>query len=596
MLKLHIDSFDPSAFILKSIAIYPMTFSLPYHGVTELLSKSILSPMAFIKKKLCFTIGKPKPQYLHAVITGCEFLPAEDGHYRYRLKFSSPLRGLQYSQHKRVFQQQSLTQIAKTLLQKWPITDLHFDLPAIKIAHQMQYQETDLHCLSRLLADQQCWYTLQQSQKSIKLYLSDDLPTRNHVHQLSCQEKSDLLFDQPMLYQIQKKRALQYNLASITIAGKQASLLTIKTNTTGLQLGDYLNLTDHPQKKYNQCYRIVALRFNYRLRDGLHNWQQTLTLTEIQEKLHPRKRFKKSFMHILPAKVINWPNTNSTLNHKNYYLLQFPFEKKTPHPPGEGVPTLQPYADNGQRNYGIHCTLAAQTQVAVGFLQGDFSQPFILGVIPGKTQPGPSNHKNPQQNILQTPAGNCLKIDDGSHPAITLGNIIHKNYLQLSAADNSKKITLHNQSGNISIAAAKEMVMTTVGNFSLQCQRQIVNSQSMQIITQQGDINLSAAKDIQLTAKEAIRWQSHKDINFKWQENFHIKAQDDFSMLASKEFKITSAHGKITLNSGQTVYLQAKEKLHAGPLSLINGSLNINAKAITLAAGVINIFGLNPVA
>ena len=69
----------------------------------------------------------------------------------------------------------------------------------------------------------------------------------------------------------------------------------------------------------------------------------------------------------------------------------------------------RPYAGD---TYGLHLPLLAGTEVAIGFEDGNPDRPYIAGVLHDSAHPDHVTIENYRRNVLRTPANNKIRLDD----------------------------------------------------------------------------------------------------------------------------------------------------------------------------------------
>lgn len=69
----------------------------------------------------------------------------------------------------------------------------------------------------------------------------------------------------------------------------------------------------------------------------------------------------------------------------------------------------QPYSGPG---YGLHLPNHAGTEMLLGFTNGDVDRPVALGTVPNPSQGSPAVAQNRMENVLRSWAGNALVLDD----------------------------------------------------------------------------------------------------------------------------------------------------------------------------------------
>lgn len=97
----------------------------------------------------------------------------------------------------------------------------------------------------------------------------------------------------------------------------------------------------------------------------------------------------------------------------------------------------RPYAGD---TYGLHLPLLAGTEVHIAFENGDADRPYIVGVLHDSAHTDPVTIRNDHRNILRTPSGNEIRLDDtrdkehicmtteyGGKSQLNLGHVVEDN-------------------------------------------------------------------------------------------------------------------------------------------------------------------------
>ncbi|MDQ3003672.1 MAG: type VI secretion system tip protein VgrG, partial [Fibrobacterota bacterium] len=114
---------------------------------------------------------------------------------------------------------------------------------------------------------------------------------------------------------------------------------------------------------------------------------------------------------ILTAKVDGQKGSYAYLDEEGRYRMKLFFDRSED---GEGkaskaIRLAQPYAGAG---YGMHFPLHTDTEIAVGFVDGDLDRPIGLGAIPNPGKGTPVNAGNKSQNMIKSHSGHSITLDD----------------------------------------------------------------------------------------------------------------------------------------------------------------------------------------
>ncbi|CAI2455737.1 type VI secretion system Vgr family protein [Serratia liquefaciens] len=115
----------------------------------------------------------------------------------------------------------------------------------------------------------------------------------------------------------------------------------------------------------------------------------------------------------LPARVTS-TTENDTYGHidkDGRYRVNMLFDRDNWETGFESLRVRQsrPYAGD---SYGLHLPLLADTEVAIGFEDGNPDRPYIAGVLHDSAHGDHVTIRNYKRNVLRTPANNKIRLDD----------------------------------------------------------------------------------------------------------------------------------------------------------------------------------------
>ncbi|MEO6098011.1 MAG: type VI secretion system tip protein TssI/VgrG [Fibrobacteria bacterium] len=171
---------------------------------------------------------------------------------------------------------------------------------------------------------------------------------------------------------------------------------------------------------------------------------------------------------ILTAKVDGQKGSYAYLDEEGRYRMKLFFDRSED---GEGkaskaIRLAQPYAGAG---YGMHFPLHTDTEIVVGFVDGDLDRPIGLGAVPNPGKGTPVKAGNKSQNMMKSHSGNSVTLEDkegktGIHISSSGGNS-----LSLDDAAGTKGISL-GTSGKHSLVLddpGKKIDLLTAGKIEL---------------------------------------------------------------------------------------------------------------------------------
>ena len=124
---------------------------------------------------------------------------------------------------------------------------------------------------------------------------------------------------------------------------------------------------------------------------------------------------------VMPAKVDAPQDApdRAVLDDQGRYKVALDFDttENQPYQKSNFLRMAQPY---GGTNTGLHFPLLKDTEVIIGWLDGDPDRPMILGAVPNTLTTSPVTKTNETQNKIVTTAGIAMIMNDGSGtPAAT---------------------------------------------------------------------------------------------------------------------------------------------------------------------------------
>jgi type VI secretion system secreted protein VgrG len=114
---------------------------------------------------------------------------------------------------------------------------------------------------------------------------------------------------------------------------------------------------------------------------------------------------------ILTAKVDGQKGSYAYLDEEGRYRMKLFFDRSEDKDgkASKAIRLAQPYAGAG---YGMHFPLHTETEIAVGFIDGDLDRPIGLGAIPNPGKGSPVKAGNKSQNVIKSHSGHSVTLDD----------------------------------------------------------------------------------------------------------------------------------------------------------------------------------------
>lgn len=297
---------------------------------------------------------------------------------------------------------------------------------------------------------------------------------------------------------------------------------------------------------------------------------------------------------ILTAKVDGQKGSYAYLDEEGRYRMKLFFDR-TEDKDGKASKAIrlaQPYAGAG---YGMHFPLHTDTEIAVGFIDGDLDRPIGLGAVPNPGKGSPVKAGNKSQNMIKSHSGHSVTLDDkegktGIHIVTSGGHA-----LGLDDSADTKGFSVKTSGGN-SLALddkAKNIDLKTTGGMELK-------------LDDQGTaITLSSTGKNMLDMKDG----GHVVTLADGSGNISLTMNGDagkVELKATTEIKFTVGAASITMKSDGTIEISGKDVTFKGTASALvdggpkatltaadtsvkgTGSVNIAGGTVTSKADTVN--------
>ncbi|MEZ5511991.1 MAG: type VI secretion system tip protein VgrG [Gammaproteobacteria bacterium] len=286
-----------------------------YRCELELASENpALDLKALVGKSGVLTlVDAQEPQYLHGEIVAARQEASGKRFTLYRIALQPKLAFLGYRSNLRIFQDLSVPDIVKQLLDEAGITgkDVRFDLTSAypKRSYCTQYRETDLRFIQRLLAEEGIFYWFEHSNERHVLVMADSRNSFKPVDgkaSVRYKQRSGMVASEESIYRFSQNHAIRtgkvslrdFNfeksrlllekesrkepfqtledycypgnfsdpadgkrLADLRLQSHQADALSVQgqTDCARLTVGRRFRLHEHPRKDLNSEYTLTAV-------------------------------------------------------------------------------------------------------------------------------------------------------------------------------------------------------------------------------------------------------------------------------------------------------------------------------------------------
>ncbi|MBY4677090.1 type VI secretion system Vgr family protein [Marinobacterium arenosum] len=553
--------------------------------------------------------GRSADRSFKGVVTGVQTLLSDDPqrYSVFRLRIQPWLALLAYSRNYRVFQEQSTKEIVTSIFDELGFKGQYKvdDMPSTKREYCLQFNETDLEFVSRLLAEEGVHYHFGVDDESNTLILHDaakpfattgkcslddcNSPSGNyevienwaprHKFHAATLELAGYDYSQSKLVS-SKSKSSKYKLSSNTkladyrypaasISGaiddlakplvetqraqldSEYHLVDGQTNSAELAVARYLELAAHHDSSQLGDYLVVALEQEFVVEKGNAFGQYcTFTCTPQDHLYYPARLEKPRVYGMQSAVVAGKTDAEPASDAEGRIRIQFHWDTEAS---GDKtscyVRVAQSMAGNG---YGLQFIPRAGQEVLVSFLDGDPDQPLVTGSLYN------SKHKPPYPTADTTQSGIKTQLK-GQSNELRFDDKKDNEQLYLHAAkdllievenDADEKVTAEKR-----IAVTKDISVKGEKNYSLETKE---------------NITLTTEKDYSLTATEAISGKG---------KTIKLEASDSLELVVGGS-KLKMTDSKIEIES-ETISLSGSSKieLDGGDIALSGGSVDLKSSS-----------------
>ncbi|MEM9667232.1 MAG: type VI secretion system tip protein TssI/VgrG, partial [Bacteroidota bacterium] len=398
-----------------------------------------------------------QPVFLSGLVTHLEQTSAEDGQYLYRASVRPRLWRLTLSAHTRVFQHLTARSIVQQVLEEngVPASDIRFEVAGTLPEREfcVQYQETDLQFVSRLLEyEGLCYFFEHEADKEI-LVITDDpqahpaivgdglayhprtgqVPDQETIFELVYQERlvtervllADYNAETPdvqvsaLSSPVPDQTGLRYeygpHVKDNDQAGRLAEIrkeeiacqrvvLDGRSDATVLRVGHTFDLGDYFRSDLNQRYLITRVEHR-RVRADEASLHLTVASDDTPERMAYENRFTcipwsvpyrpprrtpvPRVPGLLTAKLETAGGPYAYLDDQGRYRFRALFDQSS-----TGAATASLAARKAEphagTNYGIHFPDHAGNEVVLAFENGDPDRPVIMATMANPSNPSPA--------------------------------------------------------------------------------------------------------------------------------------------------------------------------------------------------------------
>jgi len=584
----------------------------------------------------------------YGVITAFTQVPDSDGtvalNHTYEFTLEPRVRWASYTVQSRIFQNKTVLEIADEVLADYLMKDTDYKIDAkyevggqnyAKREFTVQYNETDLDFLQRLLEDEGLFYFFDHSGDREVLIIT------NKKDAVKAPEKTPKLSFLPEIgmhgeaseYVNTLRKTMRWMSGSRTTV-KDYNYRTPDTKVMGMYemegtTGEFYHYGDHV-KTPDEAKRLAQIRaemffcgretyhgtgvargmqagrrftlehadaegFNgdYLITQVTHHGDlDTATENTDGTTNRPRPHYTNSFEAIpaavqfrprlntvkpkapgiLTAKVDGQKGSYAYIDEEGRYRMKLFFDRGEDKDgkASKAIRLAQPYAGAG---YGMHFPLHTETEIAVGFVDGDLDRPIGLGALPNPSKGTPVKAGNKHQNMMKSHSGNTFTLEDkegstGIHLASSGG---HKMGFDDAAGSKGFSVKTSGGHGLALDDKGKKIGLTTTGGHSLTLTdegKAISIATTGKLVVNMDD----AGKSISISdsgSNSIVLDAAGKKIS--------LAADTDISITGKSSITLTSGSSSISLKSDGTIAISGKSVSITG-----TDSVSVGPKAVSL--------------
>jgi type VI secretion system secreted protein VgrG len=433
--------------------------------------------------------------------------------YLYEIAIEPRLKLLAYTTQSRIFLKKAFKEILEEVLKGGGLAADDFEIrlkgTPRKREYVVQYNESDLDFLSRLLEDEGMYYWVDHTGEKDKLILADSVdgvapvPNTPKVEYLGEAGLSHLAAQNEAPDHISKLRRVQRMVTGKTaikdyndrtpdtaILGKAVKTGQGEDYRYGPQALDAaeadrvatLRAEMHAALKVKlegesicRAFR-AGMRFELKDPSGHAHLEGKYTLLRVVHHGDQREGFegdgnkmiyrnsfecipadtvyrpplrspKPRIAGILSAKVDGVEGQYAFLDDDGRYHAKLPFDRTDAKDGQASLPIRmnQPY---GGPNYGMHFPVHIGNEIVLAFEEGDPDRPIALGTVPNPANGSPVNKRNTSESIIRTATGHQIRLDDKEGKTVIEITTKGKHVLTLNDDPDHQEIRLKTTNAN----------------------------------------------------------------------------------------------------------------------------------------------------
>ena len=426
--------------------------------------------------------GDGEAHFVFGMVRAVELVPGKQrGKPLHRLTIVPRLWTASLTRRSRIFQNLTVPQIVHAVLVESgfdPQADFEFRLAEDhpKEEYVVQYEETDLDFVSRLLEDEGIFYFFEHGDEQERLILADvndaargveahlDVPfhdatrpeaaqhvvtalTRRVEHVPTAVTMNDYNWRNPNVdlevvapvaggtfglvssnddgYRDRDNGRRLARLRAEELAARRC-VYRGRSSLHTLHAGDKLSIVQHSVQAWDQRYLVSEVTHHCQqvpwgddaasgsARDP-EGYSNELVAIELVRPWRPARRTARPRIHGVTYALIDSPDLGAAapIDEHGRYKVLFPFDAREL---GSGGCSrwIRRAQPLAGPNYGMHFPLRTGTEVVVAYVHGDPDRPLIVGAVPNALTPSPVARNNATTNVLMTGSGARIEFEDNA--------------------------------------------------------------------------------------------------------------------------------------------------------------------------------------
>lgn len=529
-----------------------------------------------------------------------------------RLTIKPWLALLAYSSSCRVFQEMSTQDIVTSIFDELGFSGCYTvnSMPSSTRAYCLQYNESDLDFVMRLLAEEGVHFYFDVDANAAQMILQDaskpfskdgkasldhiakpggenDLASlwelQNQMHSASIElasydySQSKLVTSkaQSSKYSLSGNTKLtQYRYPASSITGlnddfssplavteraqldSNYTMVKARTDAITIAAGRYVDMSSHPNSDQEGSYLATRVHYQFDANGSSASDKEAEFICVPEDHLHYPARIEKPVIHGLQTAVVaGTTDDEPAADEQGRVRIKFHWDAETGDKTSCWVRVAQPMAGNG---YGFQFLPRAGHEVLVSFINGDPDQPVVVSSVYNSTHKPPYPTLNTTESGIKTQQkgeSNEIRFDDKAN---------EESFYTHAAKDYTNEVV--NDSFEIvgnekSVAVTQSITQTADVNFS---------------VTAKENIALAADKAYTLSATDSIAEDS-KEITLTASDTLKLVVGSSEIVMSSSSIEIKSS--SVTVSGSSSVSVEGGSLSQSGTSVSISSDASMDLKA-----------------